>query len=327
MQTSTKRLVRGAATLATTALLTLTTVSVAVADGHHSQTPSASCPATQGVIGTVSALSASGFTLTTANGTVDTVNVSSTTVYKEHGVSSATLSNVVNGDTAIVVGTNTSSTIAAETVIIAMATQKGGHHDTAWSGATITAGAITTIGANTFTITTTTGASDTVNVSNTTVYREHGASGVSFNTLTTGQNVAVIGTVTTGTVTALAIIISPAPDAHQGGSQGTWQGAPWPTVGTVSNLTSNSFTLTTPHGTQLTVTVSSATTYTEPGVASPTFTNVTSGESVIVAGTNMSGTISATSIGIFPSHGNGRGDAFGGKSFGGFGGGFGDHGH
>jgi len=56
-------------------LLTLTTVSVAVADGHHSQTPSASCPATQGVIGTVSALSASGFTLTTANGTKLSVGV------------------------------------------------------------------------------------------------------------------------------------------------------------------------------------------------------------------------------------------------------------
>jgi hypothetical protein len=84
--------------------------------------------------------------------------------------------------------------------------------------------------------------------------------------------------------------------------------AAWPTkhvtppaaAGTVESVGTNTFTLKGRNGTTVTVTVdvSSATTYRDGKVTSPTFANVTVGEMVSVEGTTTSGVVTATSVSI-----------------------------
>ena len=74
-------------------------------------------PAAGGSIGTVSAASASGFTLTTSAGQKVTVKETSSTTY-EDGATAATARAVSNGETALVLGTTDSTTITATEVIV-----------------------------------------------------------------------------------------------------------------------------------------------------------------------------------------------------------------
>jgi hypothetical protein len=80
-------------------------------------------------------------------------------------------------------------------------------------------------------------------------------------------------------------------------------GAPPVAVGTVKSVGDDTFTLTTASGSTVTVDVGSSTTYTDPGVSSATFANVTVGEHVAVIGTESSNTVTATKvlIGLPPS--------------------------
>jgi len=74
-------------------------------------------PAAGGSIGTVSAISASGFTLVTPAGQKVTVNETSSTAYK-NGASAAAPSAVTTGQTALAIGTVDSTTITAAQVIL-----------------------------------------------------------------------------------------------------------------------------------------------------------------------------------------------------------------
>jgi membrane-bound inhibitor of C-type lysozyme len=76
-----------------------------------------SAPAAGGSSGTVSSVSASGFTLTTSAGQKVTVKEVSTTTY-EQGASPATASAVTAGAPALVLGTADSTTITATEVIV-----------------------------------------------------------------------------------------------------------------------------------------------------------------------------------------------------------------
>jgi hypothetical protein len=66
----------------------------------------------------------------------------------------------------------------------------------------------------------------------------------------------------------------------------------------VATVGTGTFTITTKAGSTVTVDVGSSTTYMDQGVTSPTFANVTVGETVAVFGTEASGTVTATSVGI-----------------------------
>ena len=74
-------------------------------------------PAAGGSIGTVSAVSTSGFTLKTSAGQKVTVRETSSTAY-EKGTTAAPASSVVRGETALVLGTTDSTTITATRVIL-----------------------------------------------------------------------------------------------------------------------------------------------------------------------------------------------------------------
>jgi membrane-bound inhibitor of C-type lysozyme len=74
-------------------------------------------PAAGGTVGTVSGLSSSGFTLTTATGQKVTIKEVSSTTY-EQGTSAATVSAVTAGEPVLVLGTTDSTTITAAQVIV-----------------------------------------------------------------------------------------------------------------------------------------------------------------------------------------------------------------
>jgi membrane-bound inhibitor of C-type lysozyme len=74
-------------------------------------------PAAGGAIGTVSSVSTTGFTLTTAGSQKETITKSSSTTY-EKGTSRASVSAVTNGETALVLGTTDNKTITATQVIV-----------------------------------------------------------------------------------------------------------------------------------------------------------------------------------------------------------------
>jgi hypothetical protein len=75
-------------------------------------------PAAGGTVGTVSSVSSSGFTLTTATGQKVTIKEASSTIY-EKGTSAATVSAVTTGQPVLVLGTTDSTTITATQVIVA----------------------------------------------------------------------------------------------------------------------------------------------------------------------------------------------------------------
>jgi hypothetical protein len=94
------------------------------------------------------------------------------------------------------------------------------------------------------------------------------------------------------------------------GRHGSFFGARPGTFGTVKSVGSGRFTLTTPENTIVTVDVTSATKYQDPGKSSASLADVTVGQHVAVAGTDTSSnTVAATDvfIGGHGPHGGFRG--------------------
>ena len=178
-------------------------------------------------------------------------------------------------------------------------------------------GTVASVGDNTFTLTTQDKTTVTVNVSSTTTYRDPSVTSPTLANVTVGEHVAVFGTDTSNVVTATSVAIG---DPHSGGPGGPGgPGSPPAAMGTVASVGDNTFTLTTQDKTTVTVNVSSATTYRDPSVTSPTLANVTVGEHVAVFGTDTSNVVTATSVAIGDPPSGGRGGP-GGKGSGGPGG-------
>jgi hypothetical protein len=89
--------------------------------------------------------------------------------------------------------------------------------------------------------------------------------------------------------------------------------------GTVKSVGTDTFTLATKSGTVVTVTVTSSTTYRDPGVTSASFATVAVGQKVAVVGTDTSDVVAATSvmIGSPPAGGKGAKSGMGPKGAGG----------
>jgi hypothetical protein len=85
--------------------------------GSGSGSNARSGPAAGGSVGTITSLSSSGFTLTTATGGKVTVKEASATTY-EKGTSTATSSAVATGEPVLVLGTTDNTTITAAQVIV-----------------------------------------------------------------------------------------------------------------------------------------------------------------------------------------------------------------
>ena len=156
-------------------------------------------------------------------------------------------------------------------------------------------GTVATVGANTFSVTTHEGSSVVVEVTSATTYHDHDVTSPSFANIKPGEMVAVFGTQTSGTVPATSVGIgTPGGRWKHGGGRGTR-----PSVfGTVATVGANTFSITTHEGSSVVVEVTSATTYRDRDVTSPSFANVKPGEMVAVFGTETSGTVAATSVGI-----------------------------
>ncbi len=271
---------------------------------------------------------ADSFTIQTPGGASETIDVSASTSYYERNVSSPSLTNLVGGDFVVAFGTASGSTVTASTIVIAGAPRPS-HH-----GLAITGTVQGTPATNSFTITTPSGASDTVDVSSSTSYFERGVSAPSLTNVASGDYVAVFGSVSGSTVTATKVAIAtPPPSNGQFATAGTIQTSP----------SGGSFVIETWNNTQVTVQTAASTTYTERGVATPSLTNITIGENVAVFGTVSGSTVTATQIAIGGNGvdggpgslggsrgGRGNGGGFGGQGrgggFGGQGGGFGGQG-
>jgi hypothetical protein len=85
--------------------------------GSGSGSNARSGPAAGGSVGTITSLSSSGFTLTTATGGKVTIKEASATTY-EKGTSTATSSAVATGEPVLVLGTADNTTITAAQVIV-----------------------------------------------------------------------------------------------------------------------------------------------------------------------------------------------------------------
>jgi hypothetical protein len=101
---------------------------------------------------------------------------------------------------------------------------------------------------------------------------------------------------------AMAAAATPSTSPSASGSTGhpgrpLGGGTPPVAVGTVKSVGTDTFTLTTKDGI-VTVDVGSTTTYRDAGITTPTFADVTVGEHVAVFGSESSGTLTATSVGI-----------------------------
>ena len=126
-----------------------------------------------------------------------TVDVSSTTTYRDRGVTSPSFANVSVNEHVTVFGTTSSGTVTATSVLIGGA---GGHVGFGEGAPPAASGIVTSLGSNTFTLKTTSGTRVTVDVSSTTTYRDRGVTSPSFANVSVNEHVAVFGTTSSGTV-------------------------------------------------------------------------------------------------------------------------------
>lgn len=154
----------------------------------------------------------------------------------------------------------------------------------------------------TFTITTRSGATVTVDVSAATTFVEHGVSAPSLADVTTGAIVAIFGSTAGTTVSATQI------DIYRQRAERQTPAA----AGKVTSAPSgDAFTITTRSGSSITVDVTATTTYAERGIVSATLGDVQSGDLVAVFGTLSGSTVTATEVAIARARADERSGAVG----------------
>ncbi|HEX2702830.1 MAG TPA: hypothetical protein VHM72_05305 [Solirubrobacteraceae bacterium] len=239
-------------------------------------------PAAAGVVTATPGTGATSFTIELRGGTTETVDVSGSTTYLEHGTSSASLSDLQKGDLVAVFGTTSAGSVAATEVVIAV---PRGTSTPALATVGVVQGA-PSVGS--FTITTRGGVTETVDVGATTTYYERWLPGASLTDVTSGELVAVFGSTSGTTVTASTVVI------HHGFRRGfaiagTVEGTPGPTA--------TSFTIQTRGGGTETVDVTGSTLYFERGTGQVTLASVASGDIVGVFGVpSSSSTVTALAV-------------------------------
>ncbi len=187
--------------------------------GHHSPPAAA---------GTVESVGTGTFTVKGHDGTTVTVNVTSTTTYKDQGVTSPSFSNVTTGEMVSVEGTTASGVVTATSVLIGFGGGSFGHGTPPAAAGTVesvTAGSVS--GTGTFTVKGHDGTTVTVNVTSTTTYKDQGVTSPSFANVTTGEMVSIEGTTASGVVTATSVLIGfgggmDRNHGHQGGFAPGW---------------------------------------------------------------------------------------------------------
>jgi Domain of unknown function (DUF5666) len=276
--------------------------------------------------GTVGVVGTNTFTVKGRNGATTTVDVTSSTTYKDYGATHPTFANVKAGEFVAVGGSSSSGTVHATSVMIG---GPKGHRGSGGYGGPgrfggarpAVAGTVGVVGTNTFTVKGRNGTTTTVDVSSSTTYKDPGVTSPSLSDVKAGEFVAVGGSSSSGTVHATSVMIGgPGGPGGFGGFHGFGGGTPPAATGTVGNVGTNTFNVKGRNGTTTTVDVSSSTTYKVYGVAHPSLSNVKAGDFVVVTGSSSSGTVHATSVAIDGPGGPGGGGGYGDP------GGFGGHG-
>ena len=186
-------------------------------------------------------------------------------------------------------------------------------------------GTVASVGVDTFTVTTRDGTKVTVDVNGATTYMDPSVTTPSFTDVKVGDHVAVFGTDSSNTVTATSVALGgpggpggPGGNGPGGfGAHRAFGGTPPAAFGTVASVGADTFTLSTIDGTKVTVDVSGTTTYTDPGVTTPSFTDVKVGDHVAVFGSDSSNTVTATKVALGGPEGDGPGGFGGHRAFGG----------
>ena len=149
-------------------------------------------------LGTVASIGTNSFTVTTHDGTKVTVNVTGTTTYLDSAVTTPSLADVKVGDRVAVFGTDSADTVTATKVAVRGPDGDGdggpGGHRGFGGTPPAAFGTVTSVGANTFTLTSPVGAKVTVDVGSSTTYMEFGKTSASIADVTVGAHVAVFGT-------------------------------------------------------------------------------------------------------------------------------------
>ena len=197
--------------------------------GWGARPPGGGCPPV--AVGTVKTVGDDTFTLTDQSGTTVTVDVSSSTTYRDPGVTSPTIANVTVGEHVAVFGTERSALVNATSVAIGdpPAGGKGGPGGSGHTGGPpgaggsppVAVGTVKTVGDDTFTLTDQSGTTVTVDVSSSTTYRDPGVTSPTIADVTVGEHVAVFGTESSAVVTATSVGIGGPPT---GGP--SWPGGP-----------------------------------------------------------------------------------------------------
>ncbi len=175
---------------------------------------------TAGTCGTAD--TAGAFTLSAFHNTTDTVDVTTTTTFSEHGVTTPSFATVCVGGKVGAVGMVSSDTVTATAVFVTPPPTPKPHTvfgTVASVNGTTTAGKCGTADtAGTFTLTAFHNTTDTVDVTTTTTFSEHGVTTPSFATVCVGGKVGAVGMVSSETVTATAVFVTPpmteAPPIH-----------------------------------------------------------------------------------------------------------------
>ncbi len=283
---------------------------------HHGHRHHPAPPAVFGVVASVNGTATAGtcgaagsagtFVVSGPRGAATTVEVSTTTAFVEQGVSAPTFADVCVGDRTGAFGTDPGGTFTATVVFVAppptprprfVSGTVASVNGTSASGACGTAGS-----AGSFVLDAFHGTTITVDVTSTTSFAEPGVAGPTFADVCVGERAGAVGIVTSGTMAATSVFITPpsAPKPH----------AVFGTVASVNGIdtsgacgttgSAGAFVLSAFHGTAVTVDVSTITTFFEHGVASPTFADVCVGGHVGAFGIITSGTMAATGVFITP---------------------------
>jgi preprotein translocase subunit YajC len=173
-------------------------------------------------VGTVTSVGDGSFAITAPDGTAVTVNVDSSTTYRDGSVASATIANVTVGEHVAVFGTDTPNVVTATSVAIGDPPAGGGGPGGAGSNGgspPAAVGTVTSVGDGTFTISAPDGTAVTVNVDSSTTYRDGSVTSATIANVTVGEHVAVFGTDTSNVVTATSVAIGD-PPAGGGGPGG-----------------------------------------------------------------------------------------------------------
>lgn len=155
------------------------------------------------VTGTITKVSASGFSVTSRQG--GTVSVTVTSATRFVGLSTTSLSSLKKGQVVAVFG-SLSGTSNVSATIVASGAGRGARFGSRRG----VFGSISSIGTNEFMVTSLTGATETVKVSTSTSFRDSAGVLKGISALKTGESVLVRGTVSGSVVTAANVIVVPA---------------------------------------------------------------------------------------------------------------------